>query len=156
MILHPLHLTNPDWQAYNTLCLKMFSESPIRRLDAAGQKMTTSTFLGSLLPVGQDEAIAQSIKTGTAKHIYLGFMATEYQDSDILSMTACANIAIKEVDPGLMLLSGTLKDWYDVAVCLINKRSDVSGVVYIHLKRAGFEAIFHGYEYDGKTLKAKR
>ena len=149
MILHPLHLTNPDWQAYNALCLKMFSESPIRRLDASGFKMTPSTFLGSLGHGSQDDVIAQSIKTGTAKHIYLGFMATEYQDADILAMTACANIAVKEVDPGLMLLSGTLKDWYDVAICL------QSGIIYGHLKRAGFEAIFRGYEYDGKTLKAK-
>ena len=150
MILHPLHLTNPDWQAYNALCLKLFSESPIRRLDDKGLKMTPSTFLGTLLPWTNDESISQSIRTGTAKHIYLGFMVTEYTSDELLELAACADIAIKELDPGLSILSGTLKAWYDAAICT------KSGVIYAHLKRAGFEAIFHGYEYDGKTLKAKR
>jgi hypothetical protein len=83
-------------------------------------------------------------------------MATEYQDADILAMTSCANLAVRELDPGLALLSGTLKDWYDVAICLAAMKSEVAGIVYAHLKRAGFEAIFHGYEYDGKLLKARR
>lgn len=109
-----------------------------------------------MLPWTHDESISQSVVTGTAKHIFLGFIITDYSDGDILTLTQCADLACRELDPGLMLISGSLKAWYDATLCLAAAKSDAAVTIYSHLKRAGFDALFRGYELVDNKLKVKR